>query len=80
MVDAVVAPDVGAEVTPDTLPVPETVPVLEAPELEPPAPGLTVTVGKIVVVMTVLEMMVVGPLKMTVFPLPKMATAVEPEM
>lgn len=52
-----------------------------APELKPPSPGspeidgptVVVTVGNMVVVMTVLVIMVVGPLKMIVFPLPKMS-------
>lgn len=74
MVDReVVALEVGGEVTE-----PETVVV--AVVVEPPAPGLSVTVGKMVVVTVVLEMMVVGPLKITVLPSPKMATAVWPEI
>ena len=64
----------------DPVDVPVGTPVLDV--VEPPAPGLTVrvVVGKIVVVMTVLDMIVVGPLKMSVFPSPNIAIGVAPEM
>lgn len=60
----------------------------DAPELGLPSPGssekdgplVKVTVGNMVVVITVLVMIVVGPLKMIVFPLPKMSICVAIEM
>lgn len=60
----------------------------DALELGPPWPGrsekagspVTVTVGSMVVVIIVLVIMVVGPLKMITFPLPKMSICVAIEM
>jgi hypothetical protein len=63
-------------------------PVGDAPELSAPPPGspvndgvmVTVAVGNIVVVMTVLVIMVVGPLKIIVLPSPKISICVAPGM
>jgi hypothetical protein len=76
-------PALAAELAPE----PEKAdPVADAPELIAPPPGspmidgvmVTVAVGNMVVVMTVLVMMVVGPLKIIVFPSPKISICVGP--
>jgi hypothetical protein len=78
--------DPGAD---DTDPEPDGAdPVEDAPELSAPPPGspvndgvmVTVAVGNIVVVMTVLVIMVVGPLKIIVLPSPNISICVAPGM